>query len=383
MYNRIVNLRKHPGKSFFLWGPRQTGKSFWLRRLYRDAMWVDLLKADEYRRYSTHPERIREEILHLPVSRRFCVIDEVQKAPGLLDEVQWLIENAGAVFVLCGSSARKVKRGHANLLGGRAERRAMHGLVSVELGRDFDLQRVLNRGTLPAIHDSDRYKAALESYCGDYLKEEIAAEGAVRNLPAFSDFLEKAALSDSEIISYSTIARDCGVSDKTIRGYFDILFDTLLAAPLPAFEKRPKRRIIQSPKFYFFDVGVVNFLARRFPIEPGTDRFGKAFENWVHHELRAYASYRRPLQLLSFWRLSTGVEVDFVLGNMEVAVEAKASGNVHQDHLKGLRELKKDHPEVKRRIVVSLDSRSRITNDGIEILACNDFVEKLWSNKLH
>jgi predicted AAA+ superfamily ATPase len=383
MYNRIINLRKHPMKSFFLWGPRQTGKSFWLHRLYRDAVWVDLLKADEFRRYSAHPERIREELLHLPVSRRFCVIDEVQKAPGLLDEVQWLIENAGAVFVLCGSSARKVKRGHANLLGGRAERRSMHGVVSAELGREFDLQRILNRGTLPAIYDSHRYAAALESYCGDYLKEEIAAEGVVRNLPAFSDFLEKAALSDAEIMSYSMIARDCGVSDKTIRGYFEILFDTLLAAPLAAFQKRPKRRVVQSPKFYFFDPGVVNFLAKRFPVEPGTDRFGKAFENWVHHELRAYVSYRRPLLLLSFWRLSTGVEVDFVLGNMEVALEAKASANIHQDHLKGLRELKKDHPEVKRRIVVSLENRSRTTDDGIEILAYQHFMEQLWSNKLH
>lgn len=382
MYNRIINLRKHPPKSFFLWGPRQTGKSFWLHRLYKDAFWVDLLKADEFRRYSTHPERLREELMQLPVSRRFCVIDEVQKVPGLLDEVHWLIENAGAVFVLCGSSARKVKRGHANLLGGRAERRSMYGLISAELSGEFHLQRMLNRGTLPAIYDSDRYHAALESYCGDYLKEEIAAEGVVRNLPAFSEFLEKASLSDSEIISYSTIARDCGVSDKTIRGYFSILFDTLLAAPLPAFERRPKRRIIQSPKFYFFDVGVVNYLARRFPVEPGTDRFGKAFENWVHHELQSYISYRRPLFTLSFWRLSTGVEVDFILGDMDVAVEAKASGTVHLDHLKGLRELKKDHPEVKRRIVVSLESRSRITNDGIEILTYRDFVQRLWSNKL-
>ncbi len=195
-------------------------------------------------------------------------------------------------------------------------------------------------------------------------------------------FPSSAALSDSEIISYSTIARDCGVSDKTIRGYFSILFDTMLAAPLSAFQRRPKRRTIQSPKFYFFDVGVVNYLARRIPVEPGTDRFGKAFENWVHHELRSYVSYRRPLLPLSFWRLSTGVEVDFILGDMEVALEAKASGNVHQDHLKGLRELQKDHREVKRRIVVSLESRSRTTNDGIDVLTCKDFAEKLWSNKL-
>src|SRR3972149_4960015 len=177
MYNRVIRLLKSPKTSFFLWGARQTGKSFLLQSLYPKAFWIDLLKADIFRKYSSHPERLREELLQMEEPRPLCVIDEVQKVPALLDEVHWLIENARMAFVLCGSSARKVKRGQANLLGGRAMRHQLYGLVSAELRTRFDLNRLLNRGYLPAIYNSSDFVLALESYCGDYLKEEIAAEG--------------------------------------------------------------------------------------------------------------------------------------------------------------------------------------------------------------
>jgi uncharacterized protein len=197
------------------------------------------------------------------------VIDEVQRVPALLDEVHWLIENHGLRFALCGSSARRVKRGHANLLGGRALRHELFGLVSAEIGADFDVVRAVNHGFLPRHYLSGRPEALLRSYVSDYLKEEIAAEGLVRNLAAFSDFLSAAALSDAEIVNFANVSQECGVSKPTVREHFEILVDTLLGRFLRAYVKRPKRRVIQAPKFYFADVGVVNQLARRGRIEPG------------------------------------------------------------------------------------------------------------------
>jgi len=204
----------------------------------------------------------------------------------------------------------------------------------------------------------------------------------VRNLPSFAEFLNVAALSDAEPVSYSTIARDCGVSSPAVKEYFQILVDTLLGRYLPAYTSRPKRRVIQSPKFYFSDVGVVNYLARRGRLEPGSELFGKAFENWVFHELCAHGHYRERFYELSYWRLASGIEVDFIVSDLELAIEAKATGHVHADHLNGLRELVKDKPKTKRRIVVSLDERPRRTEDGIEILPAASFARLLWEGAL-
>ena len=243
MFTRSLRLPKSGVETFFLWGPRQAGKTTLLKAVYPDALWIDLLKADEYRRYLQNPELLRAEIAAQKAIRQ-VVIDEVQKVPPLLDEAHWLHENRGIRFALCGSSARKVKRGHANLLGGRAVRYELHGLTAAEIGREFDLNRMLNHGYLPTIYLSDRPERLLNSYVADYLKEEVAAEGLVRNLPVFSEFLNAASLSDAELVNFSTIARDCGVSSPTIRGYFQILEDTLLGRWLPAYVKRPKRRVI-------------------------------------------------------------------------------------------------------------------------------------------
>ena len=370
-------------ETFFLWGPRQTGKTTLLRRTYPDAWRVDLLQADRFRRYATRPERLREELESDPsTAGRQIVIDEVQKVPALLDEVHWLMENRGLCFALCGSSARRVRRAGVNLLGGRAMRYGLRGLTAFEAGRDFDLDRMLHHGYLPRIYRAARPGRMLDAYIATYLKEEIVAEGLARRLPAFSDFLEAAALSDAELVNFAAIARECGVSGPTIRGYFGILEDTLLGSWLPAFRKRPKRRVVHAPRFYFADVGVVNRLARRGEPLPGSLAYGKAFENWVFHELTAALDYRETGRSLSYWRLAGGTEVDFIIGDMEAAVEAKSSGNITSDHLKGLRSLVRDHPQVRRRIVACREPLPRKTADGIEILPADTFVRRLWSGDL-
>ena len=381
MLRRALALPRRPEESFFLWGPRQTGKTSLLREAYPDAVWIDLLRTDDVIRYGSRPAFLREELLARPRGT-LVVIDEVQKVPALLDEVHWLIENRGLVFALCGSSARKVRRGHANLLGGRAVRYELSGLVSAELGRDFDLVRALNHGFLPRHYLADQPARRLRSYVDDYLKEEILAEGLVRNLPPFAAFLTAAALADGELVSFATIARDCGVSAPAIRGYFEILTDTLLARLLPAYTRRPKRRVIQTPKCYLADVGVVNVLARRGRLEPGSELFGKAFESWVFHELTAYRAYHGFGFDLAYWRLASGAEVDFVVDDLRCAVEAKATARVHADHLKGLRELYRDQPRVGKRVVVSLETRARRTEDGVDVLPAATFARELWEGAL-
>jgi predicted AAA+ superfamily ATPase len=383
MFNRSLALPAPGVETFFLWGPRQTGKSTLLREVYGQGRWVDLLKAEEFRRYLARPELLRQELEADPPQRgEQIVIDEIQKVPALLDEVHWLLENRGLHFALCGSSARKVKRGAANLLGGRAMRYELHGLTAHELGRDFGLDRMLNHGYLPRIYEASRPKRMLDAYVADYLKEEVAAEGLVRNLPTFSDFLDVAALSDGDLVNFSNIARECGVSSHTAKSHFAILEDTLLGRWLPAYRKRPKRRVIGAPKFYFADVGVVNRLARRGELIQGSELYGKAFENWVFHELSAFVSYRAFDGELTYWRLAGGTEVDFVLGDMQVAIEAKSSERITQDHLKGLRSLVEDHPRVRRRVVVCREPRARKTDDGIEILPATAFVRRLWAGEL-
>ena len=376
MYEREIKISSSLNESFFLWGSRQTGKSTLLKMLFSDAVWIDLLKADEFRRYLEHPEYLRTELIG-DKRDQLVIIDEIQKIPALLDEAHWLIENRNTIFGLCGSSARKLKRGHANLLGGRAIRYELFGLTSKELGSDFDLNRILNNGYLPRHYMSKRPVSLLRSYVSDYLKEEIAAEGLVRNLPAFSGFLDKASLSDTELVNFSNIARECSVSSHTIKEYFQILEDTLLGRWLPSYRKRPKRRVINASKFYFSDVGVVNYLAKRKELEHGSSLYGKAFENWIFHELSSFNAYSESYFDLSYWRLASGIEVDFIIGDMEIAIEAKATKRVTFDHLKGLHNLKKDHPNIIDRVIVCLEPKERLTEDNIFILPYKNFIKRL------
>lgn len=383
MFKRNLALPSPGRETFFLRGPRQTGKTTMLKERYGEARWIDLLKSEEFRRYATSPDVLRQEIEAEPIRPgQEMVIDEVQKVPALLDEVHWLIENRDAHFALCGSSARKVKRGAANLLGGRAIRYELFGLSASELGSEFELDRMLNFGYLPRMYGAGRPNRLLDAYVADYLKEEIAAEGIVRNLPTFSDFLDAAALCDGETVNFSNTARECGVSSHTTKNHFQILADTLIGRWLPAYRKRPKRRVIAAPKFYFMDVGVVNRLAKRGELLPGSDAYGKAFENWVYHELTAYTHYRDCDEGMSYWRLASGIEVDFVLGDMAVAVEAKSSAKITRNHLKGLRSLAIDFPEVRNRIVVCREPKPRKTDDGIDVIPTDLFVQKLWNEEI-
>ena len=383
MFKRRLILPQPGTETFFLWGPRQTGKTTLLRASYASEFWIDLLKSDQFRRYATNPEYLRQELVAAGMGEGSqVVIDEVQKVPALLDEVHWLIENRGIRFALCGSSAVKLRRGAANLLGGRALRYQLHGLSAAELGVDFDLDKALNRSYLPRIIESGRADRLLDAYVSDYLKEEVAAEGLVRNLPAFSSFLNAAALSDGEMVNFSNVAADCGVSSHTAKSYFDILADTLVGRWLPAWVKRPKRRTVAAPKFYFSDVGVVNHLARRGVVLRASAAYGRAFENWIFHELSTWIDYRAPCSELAYWRLSGGTEVDFIIDDMRLAVEAKSSERIVPRHLRGLRSLVKDHREVGRRVIVCLEPIARRTEDGIDILPADEFVRRLWNGEL-
>ncbi len=382
MYNRLISLDKNISRSVFLWGQRKSGKSTLLRRLYPEATYIDLLETDQYQTLLKAPKFLRERHQSLPPGS-LVIIDEIQKIPDLLDEVHWLIERCKINFILSGSSARKVKRGHANLLGGRALKYELFGLSIAEIGSTFDLIRLLNQGYLPEHYDCPPkdFSRLIQSYIGDYLKEEIAAEGLVRNLQGFAQFLDLASLSDTEQINHATFARDTGFNAKTIREYFQILIDTLVAWELPAFQWRPKRRVTSKPKFYFSDVGVVNHLARRLNLEPGSELFGKAFENWLAHEIRLHLQYTDNFISLSFWRLPSGIEVDFVIGEAEYAVEAKSSTKITSDHLKGLREFKKEHPKVKCCMIVCMEPHHRTTEDGILIIPAAEFIESIWQGR--
>lgn len=380
MYSRLINLPKRPKQSLFLWGPRQTGKTTLLKQIYPKAFRVDLLKSDVLMRYLQKPETFREEVMALNAGR-LVVVDEIQKAPVLLDEIHYLIQEQGRVFVLCGSSARKVKRGHANLLGGRAIRYELLGLTSKEIGKKFDLDHIINTGPIPSHYDNSKFERMLQSYVQDYLREEILQEGLVRRLPVFSDFLRIAAIGDTEIVNLSNIASETGVSVATAREHYSILEDTLMGAFLPAYRVRPKRRTIHAPKFYFRDVGVVNHLAKRGQIKRGSELFGKAFENFIFHELSVHQLYSEKLYDISYWRLTSGSEVDFILGKGEIAIEVKGKEKIVSNDFKGLLNFKQEYPGVKHLIVVSLEKQARLTSHGIAILPYKEFLTKLWQGK--
>lgn len=369
---RLLALDLAPGRSAFLWGPRKVGKSFWLREHLGGpkVQLIDLLQTDVFAELASRPALLRERW-----DGRVTVIDEVQKLPALLDEVHWLIENRRASFVLTGSSARKLRRGHANLLGGRARRHEMGPLSLVET-EGFDLERVMASGLLPPHFLSPEPEEDLRAYVADYLREEIATEAAVRSMPSFADFLRAAALTNAELLNFANIARDCGVSAKVVQGYFEILEDTLLGGRLPPWRRAPKRRLIKTDKFYFFDVGLANFLARRRP-QMGSADFGKSFEHYLLMEILNYRRYRAPDLDVAYWRTSTGQEVDFILGDMAVAIECKSGARVHDGDLVGLRTLAEEH-KVGRRILVSLEREPRRLADGIEVLPWRTFVERLW-----
>jgi predicted AAA+ superfamily ATPase len=293
--------------------------------------------------------------------------------------VQWLIVNKGVRFILSGSSPRKILRSGANLLGGRALRYELYPLVSAEIP-DFDLLRALNHGLLPKIYDSAKPAKLLNAYIGNYLRDEIVAEAKLRNVDVFSRFLQIAAITNGEIVNYTNIAAETAVSSTTVKEYFQILEDTLLGRYLPSFQKKTKRRVVMAPKFYLCDVGIVNSLLKRSKIEFGTETFGKAFEHFIYQEIYAHSRYSGLEYLVSYWRTSSGFEVDFVLGDHQVAIEVKSTDNVNTRHLKGLRAFAEEYI-VEKRIVVSNDPYPRLI-DNILILPWKIFLQRLWNGEI-
>jgi predicted AAA+ superfamily ATPase len=376
MYKRLLNLADLAQKrSYFLFGPRASGKTTLIKSSFPEAKRYDLLNARVYSRLMRDPTVIEQET----DARELVVIDEIQKLPSILDEVHRLIEERGQRFILTGSSARKLKRGAANLLGGRAFQASLFPLCSAEIP-NFDLLAYLNTTGLPEFYNNPLCSDFLEAYVSTYLKEEVQGEGLVRNLPAFSRFLDVMALVNGEEVNFASIASDAGVPVRTLQGYLSILEDTLLGFTVPSFSATVKRKAITRPKFYLFDVGVVNYLARRGKILEGSELFGKAFEHLIALELRAWVSYSRSRLTLQYWRSTSQFEVDFVVGDT-FAVEVKATNQVSDRHLAGLRALAEEKM-VKNLYVVSCDSTRRQTKEGITIFPWREFLCELWANKL-
>ena len=361
------------GQSIFFWGARQTGKSTLLKEMFPEALLFDLLLSDVYKRLMTNPEYLRETIL--AQNKKQVIIDEIQRIPILLNEVHWLIVNHNIQFILSGSSPRKILRSGENLLGGRALKYSLYPLTYAEIP-NFDLERALNHGLLPRHYLSENPKRLIASYIGNYLQDEIVAEAKIRNVDVFARFLHAAAFSQSEMVNFTAIATDCGVSAITIKEYFQILEDTLIAYFIPVYQKKPKRRVIKAPKFYFFDLGIVNHLLHRGKIEKGSELFGHAFESFIFQELMAHKHYAGLEYLISYWRTASQLEVDFVLGNNEVAIEVKSSSKISNKHVSGLKAFMEEY-EVKKAIVVCTEPMARIS-DGIHILPWKDFLEQLW-----
>ena len=376
---RALAIQLPKRQSAFLWGPRKTGKTTFLRTAFPDSIVYDLLQTGLFLELSKRPSLLREQLLAADPGQleKPIIIDEVQKVPHLLDEIHWLIENIGLRFIMCGSSARKLKRGKANLLGGRAWRYEMHPLVSTEVS-DLNLLKALNRGMVPAHYLQEEYRKSLQAYVRDYLKEEVFAEGLTRNIPAFSRFFDAMGYSHGELTNYANIARDCGIDAKTVKEYYQILVDTLLGMMIEPFMRRQDRQVItKAGKFYLFDVGVAGAITQRRISQERGDQFGKAFEHFILMEILAQRAYKELDYDLNFWRTKSGLEVDFVLGCGEVAVEVKGANRIDSSDLRPIKAFLQEYRPA-RAFVVCNEQRSRV-HEGVHIIPWREFLEMLWN----
>jgi len=382
IHPRILNIDLPPQQSAFLWGPRKTGKSTYLKAQFPTSLVYDFLQTDLFLEFSKRPSLLREQILAKDEDAISSpiILDEVQKVPQLLDEVHWLIENKGLRFIMCGSSARKLKRGKANLLGGRAWRYEMFPFVTAELDK-LDLLKALNRGLIPVHYFQDSYKKSLRAYTQDYLKEEVFDDGLTRNIPAFSRFFDAMGYSHGELTNYANIARDCGVDAKTVKEYYQILVDTLLGTFVLPFKKRQNRQIIsRASKFYLFDVGVAGTITKRnVRQERGID-FGKAFEHFILMELTAHNSYNEIDYDINFWRTKSGLEVDFILGGGETAIEVKGASSIKNRDLRPLNAFIETYAP-RKALVVCNEKEERIVGK-VRITPWRKFLRDLWNGKV-
>ena len=377
METYIPRFFKPPGQSFFLFGPRGTGKSTFLRKKYPQALWIDLLKPDVFRTYLARPERIIE-LIHGNPAQKVVIIDEIQKVPELLSAIHSLIEEKkNKQFIITGSSARKLKRTGVNLLAGRVLLRTLHPFLLSELPFEIKLEKVLNHGLLPLVISSKNKMEVLETYAALYIREEVQTEGLVRNIGNFSRFLEAISFSHGSILNVSNVARECEVERKVVEGYIKILEDILLAFRIPVFTKRAKRALVIHPKFYFFDTGVFRTLRPKGPLDRPEEITGAALEGLVAQHLRAWSAYRVNKYELFFWRSRKGVEVDFVLyGEGGIyAIEVKNTNRIRPEDLRPLIQFRKDYPQCKTLFLYR--GKEKLVQNAVYYIPCEQFLRKL------
>jgi uncharacterized protein len=377
----VRRFLRSPEGSFFLFGPRGTGKSTWLRSAREETIWLDLLDPEAQRIYLARPERLGELIAGRPQIAN-VVIDEIQKAPALLDVVHALTESDKRLrFVLTGSSARKLRRGAANLLAGRLVEARMHPFMAAELGAAFDLQRALAIGLVPLVWHAADPAATLRAYASLYLREEVQAEALVRDIGAFARFLESISFSQGSLLNLAEVARDCQVGRKTVEGYLGILEDLLLSFRLPVFSKRAKRILVAHEKFYYFDAGVYRSLRPAGPLDRPEEIAGMALEGVVAQHLRAWIDYRVAGEKLYYWRTKSGTEVDFVVYGPEVfwAIEVKHAAKVSSKDVRGLRAFREDYPEASACLLYM--GKERLSLDGILCMPCEEFLAGLQPDR--
>lgn len=386
MYSRSLNLTQViKRKSIFLFGPRQTGKSTLLRHQFKGTQTINLLNEKIFSEYAAHPGLFYERLSVL--SNTTIIVDEIQRIPSLLNEVHLLIEENNIRFILTGSSARKLKRAGTNLLGGRASQYLFHPITFKEFQTDSNnrdaLDSLVRFGGLPFILKSGEPFDDMKSYIDSYLTQEIKEEAQVRSLASFTKFLEIAALQTGEQINISSLASDAGVSRPTMTEYFQILDDTFVGKQVVPFQT-PIRKSVATPKFYLFDVGVANFLARRFGSAMGSTDFGKALEHLIWRELESYISYNRIEATVSYWRTQTKIEVDFIIARNpktpEIAIEVKGKDLLSNRDLKGLELFAEEFPAV-RKILITLETTKRI-RQGIEYWPAKEFLAALWEDQI-
>ena len=373
----ITRIFQAPAQSFFLFGPRGTGKSTWLRKAFPEARYLDLLNPQTARDFSAHPERLLE-LVAAGISSNVLIIDEVQKIPELLDVVHMLREKYPAIqFILTGSSSRKLKTSGVDLMAGRAVVKTMHPFMATELGESFALESALQTGMIPLIVSSADPLETLGAYLALYIREEVQQESLVRNIGAFGRFLEAASFSHASVLNTTEIARECMVNRKTVAGYLGVLEDLLLSFQVPVFSRRAKRKLSAHPKFYFFDCGVFRSLRPTGPIDSDQEIGGAALEGLVAQHLRGWLAYREAEGKLFFWRTRAGMEVDFVLygEGLFVAIEVKNSRRVSTKMLRGLKRFREDYPEAQT--VLLFRGQDRLVKDGVLCLPCEEFLRSL------
>lgn len=377
-------------QSAFLWGPRKVGKSTYLKNKFPKSVYYDLLKTDVFLKYLKRPFLLREEILALDEDKLShpIIIDEIQKVPTLLDEVHWLIENTSCYFILCGSSARKLKKHGINLLGGRAIKYNLGPLCFPEVSNNFDLINIFSDGLIPSHYKNSNSSKLLKAYVEDYLTQEIQSEALVRNIAAFNKFIDSIVYNHGELINYSNIARDCAIDAKTVKEYYQILVDTLVGDFVLPYAKKAGREIITAtPKFYLFDVGIANKIMHKNITEAKGSEAGKALEHYIFMELKNFIHLCDLDYQINYWRSKSGLEVDFVVTLKEekpIPIEVKISSNVHHTELKGLKAFMKEY-NVQKAYVVSLEDTSRLVtfrNLSIYVLPLKTFLERLWSKQI-